>query len=447
MKRIAVILTTFTMLAVACATGGGGPASVVNTASGVSHAPVTLQVWSFYTGREFKQYQDVLANFKQLYPWITINHTPAKSDQDIIRAINSGTSPDFTILAGPDNVAKFCSTGAYQDLSPYLKADGIDVSKVIPPAALKYTSYNGVQCALPVLTDAYGLYYNMDMFQKAGIAGPPQTLSELETDAKKLTVFNADGSIKVAGFVPLEAFYESYALYYGAYSGAQWYDGSGKSAFGSDPSWANLLEWQKNFIQDVYGTDGYHKLNQFIADLGGPDSEWSSSQGFEIGRIAMTLDGEWRVAFIQDDKSKVNYATAPFPVPDDKASLYGAGLTGGDVIGIPRGAAHPAEAWLLAKYLALNTQTEEKLAELLKNVPTTYESLKDPTLTGDPHFDTFLKIFANPNSEFKQLTPIGDADETLWTQFIDKWEAGQVSNLQTGLQEVATSIDKQSQLG
>ncbi len=447
MKRLAVILTTFTMLAVACSTGGGGPASVVNTASGASHAPVTLQVWSFYTGREFKQYQDVLARFKQLYPWITINHTPAKNDQDIIRAINSGTSPDFTILAGPDNVAKFCATGAYQDLSPYLKADGIDVSKVIPPGALKYTSYNGVQCSLPVLTDAYGLYYNTDMFQKAGIAGPPKTLSELETDAKKLTVFNADGSIKVAGFVPLESFYESYALYYGVYSGAQWYDGSGKSAFASDPRWASLLEWQKRFIQDVYGTDGYHKLTQFVADLGGPDSEWSSSQGFEVGRIAMALDGEWRVAFIQDDKSKVNYATAPFPVPDAQASLYGAGLLGGDVIGIPRGAAHPAEAWLLAKYLALNTQTEEQLAELLKNVPTTYDSLKDPTLTSDPHFDTFLKIFANPNSAFKQLTTIGDADETLWTQFIDKWEAGQVPNLQTGLQDVATSIDKQSQLG
>ena len=54
-----------------------------------------------------------------------------------------------------------------------------------------------------MLTDAYGLYYNKDMFAKAGIAGPPKTMTELMADAKKLTVRNADGSIKIAGFVPL----------------------------------------------------------------------------------------------------------------------------------------------------------------------------------------------------------------------------------------------------
>ena len=32
-----------------------------------------------------------------------------------------------------------------------------------------YTSFEGKQCALPMLTDAYGLYYNTDMFAEAGI--------------------------------------------------------------------------------------------------------------------------------------------------------------------------------------------------------------------------------------------------------------------------------------
>ncbi len=60
------------------------------------------------------------------------------------------------------------------------------------------------QCTLPVLSDAYGLYYNNDMFTQQGITAPPKTLSELETDAKALTVMNPDGSIKVAGFMPLQ---------------------------------------------------------------------------------------------------------------------------------------------------------------------------------------------------------------------------------------------------
>jgi multiple sugar transport system substrate-binding protein len=451
MKKRYLLVVVAALIASACTTTGGssGPASVVNTASGASHAPVTLNVWSFYSNRELKDYSAVLKEFTDKYPWITIQHTPGKQPKDFVAAINSGTSFDVAISAGPDNVAKYCSTGAFQNLSPYMKAQNMDISKIIPPQALRYTSYQGVQCTLPVLSDAYGLYYNKDMFQQKGVSSVPKTLSELETDAKKLTVLNPDGSIKVAGFVPLGAFYENPALYQGDYSDGKWYDSNGKSAFASDPSWASLLTWQKNFITDVYGPDGYHKLLEFTApiyDLNGT-IEFSPRQGFETGKIAMTIDGEWRTAFIKNDKSTVNYGTAPFPVADNIASTYGRGQIGGDTIGIPRTAQNPSEAWLLTSYLATNTQAQEQLAVTLGNVPTTYAALKDPVLNKDPRFKTFLNIFANPLSGFKQLTPLGDYDTLQWTAFIGKWEAGNVPDLQTGLQGLATNIDDQAQLG
>src|SRR5262245_53054589 len=186
----------------ACTTKGleAGPASPGPN----GEQPVTIQLWSFYSGGEFKKYCEVLQDFHQKYPWISIQHTGGKSEQDIFRAVNSDTAPDMMIDPGPDNVAKFCSADTYRDLSTNPQQDGIDVSTIIPDAALRYTSYNGDQCALPVLSDAYGLYYNKDMFQKAGISSPPKTLSELEAAAKKLTVLNPDGSIKVAGYVPLQ---------------------------------------------------------------------------------------------------------------------------------------------------------------------------------------------------------------------------------------------------
>ena len=66
-----------------------------------------------------------------------------------------------------------------------------------------YTQYNGKRCALPLLADTYGLYYNRELFEAAGITSPPKTISELAADAKKLTKFNADGSIKVARLRPV----------------------------------------------------------------------------------------------------------------------------------------------------------------------------------------------------------------------------------------------------
>ena len=72
-----------------------------------------------------------------------------------------------------------------------------------------YTQYDGKRCALPLLADTYGLYYNKKLFEEAGIDGPPKTISELTDAAKKLTKRNADGTIKVAGFDPIFGFYEN----------------------------------------------------------------------------------------------------------------------------------------------------------------------------------------------------------------------------------------------
>lgn len=465
MKRITVVVVALTALfAVACSSSESGSGASVAPAectvkglavpSGSSSAaapsgqePVTINLWSFYAGREFKQYCEVLQDFHQKYPWISIQHTGGKSDQDVIRAYGANTSPDLMISPGPDNVAKFCSSGGYTDLSSRLQADNIDVTSIIPEQALAYSSYQGNQCTLPVLSDAYGLYYNTEMFKAAGIEGPPKTLSELEEDAKKLTTFNADGSIKVAGFVPLGSWYENANFYNGQNTGSEYYDANGKSAFASDPSWAKLMEWQKEFITNVYGADGYQKLQDFFANVGGPDSEWSAAHAFETEQVAMNFDGEWRNAFVTDDGSNVKYATAPFPVADDTPDLYGAGQIGGDVLGIPSNGQQPDAAWLLLKYLATDTQAEIKLANTLKNVPTTLEALKDPSLSGDPHFKPFLDIFANENSGYKQVTPIGQTDADLWVDFISKWESGQVSDLQAGLQDLANQIDQQLALG
>jgi multiple sugar transport system substrate-binding protein len=432
------------LVATACTAGGSSGGGNLSTPSAnASHAPVTLTLWSFYTRPEYPKYNQILQQFEQKYPWITVNHVGGKSPQDIFRAINSGTAPDVAIEAGPDDVAKYCDSGAFVDLKPTIDAEKIDIAKIIPPAALDFTSYQGKQCALPVLSDAYGLYYNNKMFADAGIASPPKTFTELEADALKLTTYNSDGSIKVAGFVPLRSFYETNALDMGVFNGATWYDSSGKAAFASDPKWAQLLTWQKQFVDKI----GYDKLQKFVGKIGGADSEWNAQQGFMKGEIAMTLDGEWRVAFIDDFKSNVDYSTAPFAVADDMAPDYGRGQIGGDIIGIPRGSAHEQEAWLLTKWLATDTQAEVSLSQALKNVPTTFDSLNDPTLNADQHFSTFLKIFQNPGSTYKPITTLGTADADLWAAFVDKYLAGNVDNLQAGLQQVADQVDKQSQLG
>ena len=49
----------------------------------------------------------------------------------------------------------FCN-GALTDLNPLLQKAGIDTNKVFPKTMLDYTQYQGNQCTLPLLGDAYG---------------------------------------------------------------------------------------------------------------------------------------------------------------------------------------------------------------------------------------------------------------------------------------------------
>lgn len=437
--KLASLVIAVAMVTAACTAGGSSNSSPQKS----SHKPVTLNVWTFFTGRELKTFKGVLDGLHKKDPWITLQVTGGKQLSDIQRAINSGTAPDVAMEVGPDDVAKYCSSGAWIDMEPYIRQEGVDLKKVIVPSALDYTSYQGKQCALPMLSDAYGLYYNVDLMKKAGIDAPPKTYSELFADAKKLTQRAPDGSIKVAGFVPLSNFYETPQLDNGVWSDAQWYTSNGKSALASDPAWSKLVSFQKQMV-DYFG---FQNLTKFFAALGGPNSEWTSSNAFEQGKIAMALDGEWRVAFIKADHSDVNYRTAAFPVADDKSGMYGAGQIGGTIVGIPRGTANPADSWEVVKYLATDTKAETTLARKLKNVPTTFDSLKDPKLNSDPEFKTFLQIFSNPNSRYKQVTPLGTTDVDLFSQWLGKYLAGKGGSLAQGLKSTAQQIDNQQQLG
>jgi multiple sugar transport system substrate-binding protein len=136
-----------------------------------------------------------------------------------------------------------------------------------------------------------------------------------------------------------------------------------------------------------------------------------------------------------------------FPVDADQPGLYGSGQVGGTIAGVPKGVKHPAESWLLLQYMTTDNAYLTNLAHGLKNVPSTVESLKDQQLQNDPHFKPFLDIFANEQSTFKPITPIGVTDFDLFQSFAQKWQAGKVPDLQAGLNQLDQQITKQLQLG
>ncbi len=132
-------------------------------------------------------------------------------------------------------------------------------------------------------------------------------MTELMDDAKKLTVRNPDGSIKVAGFVPLNEWEELGPSDLGRAWGAQWFDSNGDPQLSTDPGWTSALEWQKQLI-DWYG---YDNIEKFFATY--TNAEFNANNAFQTGKVAMTFDGEWRTAFIARGNPKLNYDTRAVP--------------------------------------------------------------------------------------------------------------------------------------
>jgi multiple sugar transport system substrate-binding protein len=441
-QRIASVgVCSISLALAACTAGGGDTTSEVQAIDpSASHSPVTIDVWGAFTGREADVVQASLDRLHDDVPWLTATYVPGKNDADISRAIASGQAPGVVMTQGPDNVAKFCDSGAWRDLNPYIDASNLDMKATFPESALSYTSYQGNQCSLPFLTDDYGLYYNKQLLADAGYHQPPKTIDELTQMAKALTQRDSDGTINVAGFISTnDLMYETSNLYNGVNWDANWYDANGNSAMASDPQWAKLLQWDKA-LTDWYG---YSNIERFFADY--KAHEWDAGNAFEQGKVAMLFDGEWRGAFIKDDGSNIDYGTAPFPAANP--SQYGMGQIGGTVVGIPREADDADVAWLVLKSLTTDTQTLNTLAEQLQNVPTTFDSLKTTTLRKDEKFKPFMDIFENPDSRYKQLTPAGQTDVDQFSQFVTQWEKGNVPDLQAGLQDLAAKIDQQATLG
>ncbi|WP_214416871.1 extracellular solute-binding protein [Sphaerisporangium fuscum] len=426
-------------LAVTLVAGACGADSAETAGAPAADEKVSLSVWSKFSGRELGILQKALDGFHAKHPNITIRNQGSQDDDKIAQSIRGGNPPDVAISFSTDNMGQFCSSGAWQDLKPYITRDKLDLSQ-IPAATRTYTEFKGVRCAMPLLADVYGLYYNKEMFAKAGISAPPKTMSELFEDAKKLTVLNPDGSIKVAGFVPTIGFYSNHVQMWAANWGVQWRSQDGKSALGTDPQWQAMLDWAKKFT-DFYGRD---KLAKFTAGLG---QEYSPDHGFEKGKIAMAMDGEYRTAFIAAEAPELSYATAPFPVADDRPQLYGGGYTTGTIIGIPKGAKNAGAAWELVKYLSTDTAPLQEIARGLKNVPSTVPALQDETLRKDEHFRTFLDIFANPNLATNPASSNGGAYLKTAEDFAISYQSGGVPDLKGGLAKTAAQIDADAQLG
>ncbi|UZJ31353.1 ABC transporter substrate-binding protein [Streptomyces endophytica] len=400
--------------------------------------PVTLTFWhGWSTPGEMKAINDSVTRFEKRHRNITVKVVPNVTDETMNQALRAGgdDAPDVVSSFTTNNVGQYCSSGMWADLDPFLEKTGVVKEKVFPKTLLDYTSYRGEQCALPLLADSYGLYYNKDAFKEAGITRPPRTMSELKRDAVALTRRTEDGSYRRVGFMPDFRLYQNSPDRLFAQWEPRYFDAHGKSRLAKDPSTRQFLTFQRDLIE---AQGGYGPLEKFRTTFG---DEMSSQNAFLTQKVAMHMDGEWRGLMLRQAKAPFGWDTAPMPVPDDRADTYGKGYLTGTVIGIAHSSTHQNAAWELVKFLTTDTDQVVRFANAIHNVPSTKAALKSPELDADPTFRTFLRIAQNPRSVALPPSANGGQYVTALQDFSYDVEAGKVPDIGKGLRALDAQID------
>ncbi|GEK00937.1 MULTISPECIES: ABC transporter substrate-binding protein [unclassified Streptomyces] len=431
-RKAAFALTaSLALLATAC-TGQSG-----SGASDDASKETTINFWHAWSApNEVKAVKSLVAGFEKAHPNIHVNVVGNMTDDKINQALRTGgdRAPDVISSFTTNNVGKFCSSGALIDLNPFFEKSGIDPRTTFPKPMNEYTQFDGDRCTVPLLGDAYGLYYNKTAFAKAGIAAPPKTWSEFEADAKKLTV-SRGGTYKQLGFMPNYHGWESTTEHYFGQFSPTYFGKDGKSALAKDPAFEKGFTLQKRLVDEL---GGFQKLERFRATLG---DEWGPRHPFHTGQVAMQLDGEWRLGMAEQAEPGFEIGVAPLPVPDDQAGQYGKGYITGTIAGIAATSHKQNAAWELVKYMTTDTDAVVGFANGIHNVPSTLAALKSPKLKYDPRFKTFLDIAADPDSTTTPASVNGGVYLVTIQQFGYDYESGKVTDLKAGLRKTAAQID------
>ncbi|MFE9902473.1 ABC transporter substrate-binding protein [Streptomyces achromogenes] len=431
-RKTAFVLTVATVLLTTACTGQS-----VGSATDDPSKEATITFWHAWSApNEVKAVRSLVAGFERAHPNIHVKVVGNMTDDKINQALRAGgdRAPDVVSSFTTNNVGRFCSSGALVDLNPFFAKSGIDPEKTFPKPMTEYTAFEGDRCAVPLLGDAYGLYYNKTAFAKAGITRPPRTWSEFLADAEKLTVRQGDG-YRQLGFMPNYHGWESTTEHYLGQFSPTYFDQDGTSAVAKDPAFAQAFTVQKKLV-DALG--GFRRLERFRATLG---DEWGPKHPFHTGQVAMQMDGEWRLGMAEEAKPDFEIGVAPLPVPDDRAGQYGKGYLTGTIAGIAATSRKQNAAWEFVKYVSTDTDAVTGFANDIHNVPSTLAALKSPKLKYDPRFRTFLDIAAHPYSTSAPASVNGGVYLVTIQQFGYDYESGKATDLKAGLEKTAAQID------
>ncbi|WP_223691674.1 extracellular solute-binding protein [Leifsonia poae] len=290
------IASAATMTLASCGFGGGS-----NSSSGDAKT-LNLMVAS-YSDNTKAEWQQIIKDFEAKNTDIKVN-----LDVEAWTDINNVIKTKIQANKQPDILNIDAFAGFEADNLLYPAKDIVDAKTLadFQPAFAKNASIDGTQYGLPFIASARALFYNKDLFAKAGISEPPKTWDELEADATKLKNSGTVGYGMPLGAEEAQA--ETAIWFYGAGGG---YGDAKTLTIDSPENVTGATEMQKLIKagvteQNPGSTNRTPLMNVFIQ-----------------GQVGMQIGLPPIVGQIKKSNPNLNYGIAPIPTKDGSAFTLG----------------------------------------------------------------------------------------------------------------------------
>jgi multiple sugar transport system substrate-binding protein len=268
----------------------------------------------------------------------------------------------------PDVIREFSQTGMAWTrrglnlpIEKYIDGpDGIDRKDFIPILWLPL-EYGGHTYAVPQDINILCLFYNKDLFDRAGLKYPDATWSwqDLRHAVDRLTIPAKDGGEPIQKGLDMGWGGDMFRPFMYQNGGRMW-DGD-RAAFDS-PETAQALDFYRSLMKT-------YTLTRSTEDRGGlgPD------KFFTAGRVAMYLDGSWMVPSVSKSAPHMRFGVAPLP-----HGKYACSVSGSCSWAIDQQSRHPSEAWKLVKFLSGEWALKKYWQTLWVAPPARWSALNSP---------------------------------------------------------------------
>lgn len=362
-----------------------------------------LQMWE-RSGGNAKMVDTLVAMWNDKHPDQKINLTYIEHSEMVAKlaqAVASGEVPD---LMGMDLIyaPQFEKAGQLVDITDKIK-DWPEL-KTASPGHMTVATYENRLYGVPLYADVSALFYNKDLFEKAGLDPnkPPTSLGELREYADKITALGGD----------IKGYYLP-----GSCAGCNiftvgplmWASGAKieTAGPGDEPLVGEGVKQVLQFARDIIKAGDVHESDR--AETGN-----TFHLQFGSGKVGMMGTGNFNIQLVKDQNPNMKFGITLLPgvKPGSAASFIG-----GDLVVVPKGSKRVDDAVDFMKFILSDEVQVEGYAKLLnlttradmvdnqyfKSEPLVQDVAKALTVGRTPYTLTFFEQINSPQGPWLQM--------------------------------------------